>query len=189
MTIFETWKEYFGALPPVAHALRAPLRLRWLRIHSLPASKRYAETEDEYSEILTRQNAVANEILGSEGRAILFAHTWGNDEDFLAAFSRFDWAKRIGLTETSLVVFDLSESDEPLMVGGCWFQWCNGGWNDLIREVADDRLSSVVLLNPTSGEIYAPYDGGADVFLNSAQRATELRDCWTPLLSKHPMGL
>jgi hypothetical protein len=189
MTVFETWEEFFGALPPVAHALREPLRSRWLRIHSLSESKRYAETEDEYSEILTRQNAVASEILGFESRTIFFAHAWGNNEDFSVAFSEFDWAKSIGLPEASLVAFDLSEGDEHLVVGGCRLQWRNGGWNGLIRDVADDRLGSVVLLNPASGEIYAPYDGGADVFLNNAQRTTELRDRWAPWLSKHPRGL
>jgi hypothetical protein len=120
---------------------------------------------------------------------IFFAHAWGNEGDFLSAFSGFDWAKSIGLPEASLVAFDLSGGEEHLVVGGCWLQWRNGGWNGLIRDAADDRLSSVVLLNPASGEIYAPYDGGADVFLSGAQRATDLRDRWAPWLSKHPLGL
>jgi hypothetical protein len=47
----------FGDLPPVSHLLRRAILDRWLRVHSLPQSKRYAETDVEYEELIRRHNA------------------------------------------------------------------------------------------------------------------------------------
>jgi len=45
-------------------------------------------------------------------------------------------------------------------------------------------LSSVVLLNPESGEVYAPYDGGADLFLKTPERVAESVLCFQSMDSQ-----
>ena len=62
-------------------------------------------------------------------------------------------------------------------------------WDDLLRDVADDRISDIVLLNPISGEVYAPYDGGADLFVTDHARVANIKKRWTAWLSAHPAGL
>ena len=42
------WTRTYPDCPPVGFRLRAAYQARWFRIHSLPASKRYAESEIEY---------------------------------------------------------------------------------------------------------------------------------------------
>ncbi|WP_019072833.1 DUF3885 domain-containing protein [Streptomyces hokutonensis] len=52
------WRRQFPKGPPVAHELRAAYSDRWVRFHSLPGSKRYPETGDEYAVVLHRCNTV-----------------------------------------------------------------------------------------------------------------------------------
>lgn len=63
VTFESWWTSRFVRLPPLGHKLRRELPYRWLRIHSLPGSKRYADSEADYQEILSRQRAIAIEIL------------------------------------------------------------------------------------------------------------------------------
>jgi len=82
MNVANTWKAHLGDLAPVGHLMRVALPDRWLRIHSLPDSKRYAETADEYAELLRRHNEVVSEILGADIESILFAHARGDQRRF-----------------------------------------------------------------------------------------------------------
>lgn len=189
MTVWDAWKRHFGDLPPVGHLLRQALPPRWMRIHSLPGSKRYAERDLEYAELLSRHNQIAAEILGSDAEAILFAHVWGTDDDFISAFIDFGWAKGAGLGEGRPFTCGFSSEDGNIVVDGCQIHWSEQSWDTLLRDVADSRLSSVVLLNPESGEVYAPYDGGADLFLKTPERVAELRQRWASWLPTHPSGL
>jgi hypothetical protein len=186
----ETTTACFGNMPPVGHILRSALSDRWLRVHSLPDSKRYAETEFEYEELLRRHNEIALEILGPDSEAILFLHAWGTALDFSAAFSSFDWATRLELNKAIPTVYPSSDVDDSnVMVIACLIRWSPHAWDSLLRDVADDRLPSIVLLNPASGEAYAPYDGGADLFLADSERIATLATRWSLWLSKHPAGL
>lgn len=189
MTPDEIWRVHFGDLPAVSHLMRAALSQRWLRIHSLPESKRYAQTPAEYDELLRRHNAVAAEIVGTR-EAILFAHGRSSASAFAAGFSEFDWAARSRVHEAvSIKVRTSDDEEDDVLVRGCAIRWSPGAWDDMLRDVADDRLPSIVLLNPRSGEVYAPYDGGADVFVADAERAVALKDRWMTWLSAHPEGL
>lgn len=186
MDVGEAWRIHFGDLPPVAHLLRRPLSARWLRIHSLPDSRRYAADFRDQTELLHRHNDVATEVLGC-GDAILFTHIWGDLSAFSSAFTEFDWAKRAGLLDaTPLMACNDGEPDGQIVVGGSWLSWSPGRWDDLLNDVARDRLSSVVLYNPVSSEVYAPYDGGADTFLATPDRILHLRRRWDSWLSSHP---
>jgi hypothetical protein len=179
----------FGDLPPVSHLLRRAILDRWLRVHSLPQSKRYAETDVEYEELIRRHNAVALEILGSDD-AVLFLHAWGTAEDFRTAFSEFDWASQLGLESVVPTAYPSTDVDDPsVVVAGFSIRWSPGRWDSLLRDVANDRLPSVVLLNPTTCEAYAPYDGGADLFLAHPDRVATLAMRWAAWLSDRPDGL
>jgi hypothetical protein len=170
--------------------LRSAISDRWLRVHSLPHSKRYAETDSEYEELLRRHNQLALEVLGSDEPAVLFLHIWGDATDFPSNFSEFGWAAQLELKSATPTVYPTPEVDGPnLVVAGFSIRWSPRAWDSLLRDVADDRLSSVVVLNPETGEAYAPYDGGADLFLTNAARRATLATRWASWLSKHPDGL
>jgi hypothetical protein len=186
----ETWTARFGDLAPVAHLMRAALPDRWLRIHSLPDSKRYPESEPEYSELLGRHNKVASEILGENSEAILFAHAWGTSADFRSAFAEFGWARGLGLVDASTVILPpAGDGESSIVIGECSIRWSAQTWNTLLRDVAAWRTTSMVIYNPRSGEVYAPYDGGADIFVARTDRVAILKQKWSLWLSAHPGGL
>lgn len=52
--LLRLWEQRWPDCPPLAHELKSSYEDRWVRFHSLPESKRYAETEDEYEVLLGR---------------------------------------------------------------------------------------------------------------------------------------
>lgn len=58
----ELWQQRWPSCPPVGYKLRDPYQDVWVRFHSLPESKRYAEDESEYTVVLERYNTVLDEL-------------------------------------------------------------------------------------------------------------------------------
>lgn len=190
MNIGDAASNAFGNTPPVGHVLRTEMPDRWLRIHSLPSSKRYAETDQEWAELFRRHNEVAREVLGLTGHAILFLHAWGNSEDLSTVFSSFAWSAGLDFGGSTPTVYPDPDAAEPsLIVAGFLTSWPPRDWDSLLRDVAYYRLGAVLFLNPATGEAYAPYDGGADLILSDSARVVTLAVRWAPWLSSRADGL
>lgn len=58
-TLSKAWRARFGEVLPAGFLCREALSDRWLRIHSLPESKRYPADPSEMAELLSRHNRVA----------------------------------------------------------------------------------------------------------------------------------
>lgn len=176
-------KPFVSFMPPLGHILRAEFPDRWLRIHSLPGSKRYADTPVEYSTLLTRQNAVASAVLGIDAKCLLFVGRLEGDPQWQSARQNL-----AGLKETTFALFQsVSDEDEPAqMAMNFWcapVRWHPERFDDLIRAIADDEEDYIVFASLKTGEIYAPYDGGADLILCSSSRRDELKQkfaAWLP---------
>ena len=67
--------------------------------------------------------------------------------------------------------------------------WRTNAFDNLLSAVADDRTGPLLFFNPLRGTAFAPYDGGADLFLSSPQEANDLRTQVWPWLSQRPDGL
>ncbi len=133
------WSKHLPDAPPLAHILRQTYQPRWLRIHSLPESKRYPETEAEYAELLFRHNTVATEVLGVGSPCFL-----------IRAFYCYEPSE--GDSAWSFELADDKFSFEVEEV-----EWGFGQFNELLREVADDLLTRKILFaSRTIGAIYAP---------------------------------
>jgi hypothetical protein len=50
----------------------------WVRFHSLPGSKRYAETDEQKATLLARQNQLALDVLGESGSVWLVQACWSS---------------------------------------------------------------------------------------------------------------
>ena len=61
------WAKAWGECRPVSYELRSCLQDRWVRFHSLPGSKRYANNDDEYNELMHRHLTVLAELLSHDG--------------------------------------------------------------------------------------------------------------------------
>ena len=166
------WDEHFPDSAPLGYMLRQTYPKRWLRIHSLPESKRYADTEEEYAELLRRHNKVATDILGAGSQCYLIEGFWVESGD-----GGDGW------------VMTLDGEELPLRLEVTEAIWGFGRFDALLREVADWKSANVVFASRESGGIYAPYDGGADLIYRNEQERDAFKGAYRAWLSKHPAGL
>src|SRR5262249_10174452 len=132
------WNEHFPDSPPVGFVLRQIYHGRWLRIHSLPASKRYADTEEEFDELLRRYNTVATQTLGEGSQCYLIQGFWMDDAE-----APDGWAlERYG--DEGVFRFEVSK-----------IVWHVGAYDGLLREVADDRRAHVIFASLDTKGIFA----------------------------------
>jgi len=192
--------EWFSRyrVPPCGYFLRGEADLNWLRIHSLPRSKRYADTPAEWTELLRRQNTVATRLLGESSSCIVYVRTFEHTSDWSlrnsAWWSRHDFKmldEQFPLYEghPDRDLDDPEDREADIRFAIAPTQWNSGKFDDLIRAVADDETESVTFLSLTTGQVYAPYDGGADLFFQTEGDEQECRSEWHAWLSDHPCGL
>jgi hypothetical protein len=187
----EHWRRTYGETPLVGHVLRDRFPRRWLRIHNLPDSKRYAETEDEHQEILRRQNALLSDLIGDDRPFELVFGYYGEEDrlpgEVLAALR--------GLGPVFLAMDPAGEPDGvsediagfPLLQAS--LVWEPRALDVILRAVADDVLATPLLVSVERGRIVAPYDGGVDIIVESEELRDHLKARYRSWLSKHPAGL
>jgi hypothetical protein len=189
---FATWTEWFPGTPPVGFLLREAEPDRWLRIHSLPGSRRHPTSGRDHAELLRRHNAVATDLLGEGGACavVLFDVCDPQRSSALGA--------RAGLTESELArvgslppaLWDEDEGVfvEPVCLFGGSTVWRAGGFDAFIAAVADDRVRGLFVALET-GAVYAPYDGGADLIFPTSWQRDLARDRYEGWLSSRHDGL
>jgi hypothetical protein len=157
---------------------------RWVRFHSLPESKRYADSPEEYVEIIRRHRTVLAElsVTVAPEDLVVIARDWG-PRDLATGWSKthlpgaWPWQRH--------------EADDPEF--GFEYLWVCTGLTDsqldaLLTAAADDQ-AHVILAEPALTWLYCPYDGGADVILPDKTTRDILRDRHTDWLSALPSGL
>lgn len=166
------WDEHFRDSAPIGFMLRQTYPDRWLRIHSLLNSKRYADTEEEYAELLRRHNRVATDALGDGAECWLIEGIWVESDE-----GSGKW------------VMTIEGEELPLQLEVTETVWSPSRFDALLREVADWTKANVMFVSRESGHIYAPYDGGADLIYRNEQERDEFKDAYRGWLSNHPAGL
>ena len=167
------WKSEFTSFAPVGHVLRSHLNERWTRFHSLPESKRYAENDAEYEELLVRHLSVANEIFKA-GEAI-YVYRSHLGEMKLKGRHRQQIAGR-QLRELMIKLpsglHAEDEGNDLYCVRVLVTTWIPDFFNTLTKEVADWKVSGIAFVSPSTKNIFCPYDGGMDVFSFSVSPST-----------------
>src|SRR5882757_3514011 len=72
------WEKTFLDCPPIGYFLREAFPEIWFRIHTLPLSKRYADTPEETAEILRRHNTVLSDLF-AEGQEYVLITRGGSE--------------------------------------------------------------------------------------------------------------
>ncbi len=194
------WSGWFPNAPPLGHLLRELIPDVWLRIHSLPDSKRYAESTAEWRELLYRQNSAATALLGAGRTCVVvvarFAAIGVRMHDQLASNETNEPDALVALNPTLVGPLDDSwpgtnavrahYEDSRVWLYAAPIIWKSGGHDALLRSVASDETGRVVIVECSSGRVYAPYDGGADLFFRTQtekREAGELHRAWLSPLS------
>jgi len=177
------WIAKFGDALPAGFLCRQVMPDCWLRIHSLPLSKRYAESEAEYGEMLRRQNLVATYALGEGSQCIAFVTRFGSEIEW--EFS--DEVSLPGGPPEHVLSANLDGDEYQFFA--LPIVWRENAFNALIKAVADDSTGPLLFANLEKGAIYAPYDGGADLFFPSPETVVPARARFQPWLSDRGDGL
>lgn len=187
------WSQWYPAAPPVGFLLRAAYPERWFRIHSLPGSNRYPTSPGEYEELLSRHRTAATDLLGGEGArcAILVrAACDGSESRDLGnrtALANGDLPFVCRLPSARLQAAVEAFADPVCLFGGIC-AWQSELFSGFIRAVADDSAAGLVV-DLEHGHVYAPYDGGADMFLATSVERDAFRKRYQDWLSPRPDGL
>jgi hypothetical protein len=68
-------------------------------------------------------------------------------------------------------------------------RWRARANNAKLLSIADDEPRRVVWMRCDNGAVFAPYDGGFDLFPESWEGVRQLKAAWPNWLSDHPTGL
>lgn len=170
----EEWRAYHNDIPPTGWALRESQSAPWLRYHALPGSKRYAENDGEQAAILARANAIGDRLLG-DGSPCWWVEARTDD---LPGTGAFAGEYQLG-----------GDPDEPV-----WrfyvrsVDWKAGAFDDYFTAIADEKLMGLWMCR-SSGAVFAPYDGGFDLFPSSFDEVGILKTERSDWLSSEPSGL
>ena len=185
------WTATFDALPPLGWALRKALPDRWLRIHSLPGGQRYPSGPGDLRTLLARHNAVATAVLGSGSATVVFAafHTLSAHRRPPACLRALSLRAAESVPAVPVETFD--EADEP---GSISFMaapavWSAGAFDSIIEAIAQDTVADVVFFSARTCQVYAPYDGGADLLLINRAARDEVAHTFHAWLSDRADGL
>jgi hypothetical protein len=169
------WRRLYPDAPPLSHHFKWCLPKRWMRLHSLPDGKRYADDKAESDIILARQNAVIDHLVPQEQPIqILFTRIETDSHIFIS----FD------LTRLGVIYNAGDERGYDL-----WMLndiWQSGDYNVLLTMIADDEIEAFIMAPDC---LIAPYDGGIDLILKDAHTAHAVKRQFADWLSQRDDGL
>lgn len=181
------WEAKFPGVQPIGHQVRNDER--WVRFHSLPESKRYAESEDEYEELLRRHHALLNKLAAPGTDLIAITASW-SPTNYARSRPR---ALQASAPSAELWQSFVAEPDDD----EAWFtnlfvsklKNSPASLDRLLRLVADEGTADVFLTTAELNWLYHPYDGGADVIASSVEQRDSMRQEFADWLSSHSYGL
>lgn len=188
------WALTYPETLPIQHLLRYNYSDKWFRIHSLPHSKRYADTEEEWRNLMSRQNIAITDVLGNNSKVLLVTgdynynepnaiHITEQEPDFLP-FS-FQRIGSIDLHKLSPDQYLKGEVHRPAFTEIVWKPHVH---DNLLKSIADDKVRAFfVLLNHKA--IVAPYDGGIDFILKDIETRDQYKEKYRDWLSERKDGL
>jgi hypothetical protein len=156
----------------------------WCRFHMLPGSKRYPDSEAEMQVILNRHVTLVSEIIeGGDTDLIIIAQQWG-DDDFSPRWIEGTLPQALRWRE---MVLDEELHNLPEM----WISFGPHTVDDLLpllRAVAETGMHFAVT-DSSLGWLYAPYDGGADIFYRDVAEEDAARQKHADWLPQNGRGL
>lgn len=184
------WNSSFPNFSPISYELKNNFKQRWLRIHTLPDSKRYPEFESEYIEILRRHNLILSELFAPNNNFVLITGRYSFDNKQV---EMVDEIRDLNLGQNFWLKIDVSNEDdeEPCFLNLFFdeLRWSEKSLDKLFRLVANDEIRGVMLFSPDKNFVYHPYDGGADIIFNNSSQRDKYKNKFKDWLSKHPKGL
>jgi hypothetical protein len=187
------WTLNYPDTVPISYLFKHDYADRWFRIHSLPESKRYAEDENEWQIILSRQNEIITDLFGLETPILIVTgeYNWGDNRqihitDEEEIFKQFSFVR---LDNIELHKIDAEQYDEPDIYKPAFAQttWKPNYHDKLLREIANDDTRAF-FISFGKKVIVAPYDGGVDFVLKDSLTKENYKNKYRQWLSEREDG-
>ena len=189
------WAKNYPEIPPINHLFKHYLKDRWLRIHSLPEAKRYAETEAEWSILLARQNVVFSDLMPKNAKICIVSGIYSTEGKVFEKeiFDTLPYFKTLIFKELeALDMFKLSKDwyDEGIKFTPCFAEemYAPNRFDSILKSIANDAWR-LFFWDPKSNRIIAPYDGGVDIIFESEGPLSIFRKKYENWLSERADGL
>ena len=184
------WNKEYPESLPINHELKWAYSDRWFRIHSLPESKRYAESDGEYKILLDRQNELINDLIGEDSEIIISFGLYTNDitngnYKELTDFGEFQKVLTIDLHKEKPKEY---EDEMCLDIYVKIENWKIGKRDKILIAIADDEIRAM-FVSPSKKCVIAPYDGGVDVIVDTITKRDRLKDKYSDWLSNQEDGM
>jgi hypothetical protein len=191
----EFWAARYYNSIPISHVFKRDYPERWLRIHSLPQSKRYAEDEIEWEILLQRQNSIISDIFGENLQVLLITKVYSDKMGWESS-----WIEK-GRNVLKPYIFTKLEAIELYSRSSEFFEedmfytpefaevaWNVNQYNNLLKAIANDELRAL-FVSLEKNAIIAPYDGGMDIILKDVETKEYYRSKYSQWLSARSDGL
>lgn len=187
----DAWREHWGEDDIDVPRSSEELAKHYIRFHSLPESKRYADSDDEMAIVLQRHHALLDALAAATPGEPWFASTSTYDQSDMGKWSRpIGRAPEVHPALIRLGPARVWRRDQPIddgdAPGKLWlYEVGASDWNTLdplLRAVANDELENVTIGPSSWTWAYHPYDGGAYVHVREPHRQ-ELMDAYDDWLS------
>lgn len=189
------WDLFYPNNFPISHYLVQDFPQFWFRIHSLPKSKRYADTAAEYELLLDRHNRIITDCLGNDTSIFIVSGHYftssRNNKTYDPAFIlkyQFHLEQEINLTQANPEYYDGEDEDHFFRPCTVEVTWQTNQHNDLLKKIADDELRAF-MISFEKNIIVAPYDGGIDFIIFDESKRNDLRNKYQDWLSPRADGL
>lgn len=177
-TFYKLWRNAFGDTAPIGYQLKDIFTERWLRVHSLPESKRYANSKEEYAIMMNRQNEIIGTILGNDDPIIFLTRSYDATNKLHDQVTTWIPIKSKGIIDNE------SKCQFYLAV----ISWELDKYNHMLRTVADGETNLLLISFPKHRIIHL-YDGGIDIILENSTMVPYFKNKYKNWLSNHPNGL
>lgn len=184
-TFKSLWHERFPGTPPIGYRLRGQVPTRWIRLHSLPRSKRYPGTPEEYGTVLDRANQLAEELFKEGDLFWLVASRPNGNPNEVTVDPEFCVQTNFDLPK----VFSWEDAQEKVEDRVRWsthaklLTWHSKLYNEIFQKIADDEEYGILFTTANLSSILAPYDGGFDLILANAGAVLEVKSKFRSWLS------
>ncbi|MGB5888200.1 MAG: hypothetical protein WBG77_16035 [Acinetobacter venetianus] len=190
------WDQFYPNKLPFSHLLKHYFPQYWFRIHSLPESKRYANTPEEYELLLNRHNEIITDCFGENTSIFIVSGHYfsqsSNDEYYEPVFVLPPYLvhaeKGINLKQVNPEDFYEEGEDYFFRPYSIETTWQPNTHDELLKKIADDEVRAF-MLSFEQNIIVAPYDGGIDFIIFDDVKRQALRDKYKDWLSPREDGL
>ncbi|QSQ95822.1 DUF3885 domain-containing protein [Acinetobacter indicus] len=184
------WNMLFPNKLPIPYLFKHYFTKNWIRLHSLPNSKRYADCAFEIDLLINRQNQIISDCFPQgttlfivSGNTFIGDSSIANYDQVSKLSYNFISGSRINLHEVDPEHFDDDENNDlyftPMFTEVVWEQ---NSHDDLLLKIANDETRAF-LISFEKKIIVAPYDGGLDIIIDDFTLKSQMKQKYHEMLS------